>query len=28
MIDLLVFEESLPRLTDALAHDDSLRVIC
>jgi len=26
MIDLLVFEESLPRLTDALAHDDSLRV--
>ena len=28
MVDLLVFEESLPRLTDALAHDDSLRVIC
>ena len=28
MIDLLVFEESLPRLTDALAHDDRVRVIC
>ena len=28
MVDLLVFEESLPRLSEALAHHDGLRIVC